>query len=603
MFDFWFGPIPAIIGAVVIVLIIALIYSKTLYKNAGPDEALIITGKRSKRTVIDGQARETSGQRIVVGQGVFITPFFQKVHKLELRSRAIEVTALAQDRNGVTITVDAVAIVKVGEEHASILAAAQRFLGQDKNIDSFAQEVLSGSLRASIGATDVMTIIQRRDELGATVLSTARESLANQGLDVDSFEIKGITDDNNYINDIGRAEQAKVRAAAEVAEAASTREARQAAIAAEQAVAEAEATLALRRAALKLDTDRAAAESEAARPLAEATAQQNIIEQQELTAQKRAQLKKAELESEVNAVADAESYRIRVTAEAQAAAAVAAANSSRDSRVAAAEAVRVEGEAEAGSILARGKAEAEATRLSAQAVAEQSDALIQLRMIESLPLIAHELAAPMGNIDQLTVISTDGASQLSKNVASGFSEVDSVLKSTMGVGVRELLNSVVGGAAGGAVGGTVAGRDRAASGAGSGSGSGAAGSRSGSGSGKNAASPSVTAPELVAAPKVVAAPAAPVSAPVVAPVVAAAPAAAPVAPPVERASAPIDPVVAEAIAAAETVVAQQVQATGAVPEPSRATLDAFAAEHGIDPELASQILNRVSAKFKASRAK
>jgi flotillin len=610
VFDFWFGPIPAIIGAVVIVLIIALIYSKTLYKNAGPDEALIITGKRSKRTVVDGQARETSGQRIVVGQGVFITPFFQKVHKLELRSRAIEVTALAQDRNGVTITVDAVAIVKVGEEHASILAAAQRFLGQDKNIDSFAQEVLSGSLRASIGATDVMTIIQRRDELGATVLSTARESLANQGLDVDSFEIKGITDDNNYINDIGRAEQAKVRAAAEVAEAASTREARQAAIAAEQAVAEAEATLALRRAALKLDTDRAAAESEAARPLAEATAQQNIIEQQELTAQKRAQLKKAELESEVNAVADAESYRIRVTAEAQAAAAVAAANSSRDSRVAAAEAVRVEGEAEAGSILARGKAEAEATRLSAQAVADQSDALIQLRMIESLPLIAHELAAPMGNIDQLTVISTDGASQLSKNVAGGFSEVDAVLKSTMGVGVRELLNSVVGGAAGAAVGGAVAGRERAGSGAGSGSGS-------GSSSDRKAAS----APELVATPKVVAAPpaAAPVAAaPVaaapapaaaaarVAPVAAPAPAAAPLAPPAARAaaaSAPVDPVVAQAIAAAETAVAQQVQATGAVPAPNRATLDAFAAEHGIDPELASQILNRVSAKFKAGRAK
>ncbi|RZU67028.1 flotillin [Microterricola gilva] len=603
MFDFWFGPIPAIIGAVVIVLIIALIYSKTLYKNAGPDEALIITGKRSKRTVVDGQARETSGQRIVVGQGVFITPFFQKVHKLELRSRAIEVTALAQDRNGVTITVDAVAIVKVGEEHASILAAAQRFLGQDKNIDSFAQEVLSGSLRASIGATDVMTIIQRRDELGATVLSTARESLANQGLDVDSFEIKGITDDNNYINDIGRAEQAKVRAAAEVAEAASTREARQAAIAAEQAVAEAEATLALRRAALKLDTDRAAAESEAARPLAEATAQQNIIEQQELTAQKRAQLKKAELESEVNAVADAESYRIRVTAEAQAAAAVAAANSSRDSRVAAAEAVRVEGEAEAGSILARGKAEAEATRLSAQAVAEQSDALIQLRMIESLPLIAHEIAAPMGNIDQLTVISTDGASQLSKNVASGFSEVDSVLKSTMGVGVRELLNSVVGGAAGGAVGGAVAGRDRA----GAGTDSGSAGSRSGAGK-KAASAGAASAPELVAAPKVVAAPAAaaPVAAPVASPVAPAAPAVAPVAPPVERAAAasgPVDPVVAQAIAAAETAAAQQVQATGAVPAPNRATLDAFAAEHGIDPELASQILTRVSAKFKAGRAK
>ncbi len=598
MFDFWFGPIPSIIGVVVFVLIIALIYSRTLYKNAGPDEALIITGKRSKRTIVNGQAHETSGQRIVVGQGVFITPFFQKVHKLELRSRAIEITALAQDRNGVTITVDAVAIVKVGEEPGSILAAAQRFLGQDKNIDSFAQEVLSGSLRASIGATDVMTIIQRRDELGATVLSTARESLVNQGLDVDSFEIKGITDDNNYINDIGRAEQAKVRAAAEVAEAASTREARQAAIIAEQAVAEAEATLALRRAALKLDTDRAAAESEAARPLAEATAQQNIIQQQELTAQKRAQLKKAELESEVNAVADAESYRIRVTAEAHAAASVAAANSSRDSRVAAAEAVRAEGEAEADAILARGRAEAEATRLSAEAVAEQSDALIQLRMIETLPLIAHELAAPMGNIDQLTVISNDGASQLSKNVASGFSEVDAVLQSTMGVGVRELLNSVVGGAAGGAL---PAGRGRATAG-GSGDHTGTPKKQTAAKAPALAASERVAEPRTVAAPAAAAAAASAASVPAPAPR-ASVPPAAPSAPPAAPAHAPADPVVAQAIAAAETAVAQQVQATGATAVPNRATLDAFAAEHGIDPELASQILSRVSAKFKAGRSK
>ena len=66
-----------------------------------------------------------------------------------------------------------------------------------------------------------------------------------------------------------------------------------------------------------------------------------------------------------------------------------------------------------------------------------------------LPKIAHELAAPMGNIDQLTVISTDGASQLSKNVASGFSEVDAVLSSTMGVGIKDLLGGLIGGTAAG----------------------------------------------------------------------------------------------------------------------------------------------------------
>ncbi|MBG6059810.1 flotillin [Cryobacterium sp. MP_M5] len=450
MFDFLLSPIPGLIVLAVLAFLIVLLYARSIYKNAGPDEALIITGKKSKKTIVDGATLEQSGQRVVHGQGVFITPFFQKAFKISLRSRAIEITAIAQDKMGITLTVEAVAIVKVGDDPDAIRAAAQRFLGQDKNIDNFALEVLSGSLRSSIGATDVMTIIQKRDELGASVLATARESLANQGLDVDSFEIKGISDANDYIKDMGRAEQAKVRRQAEVAEHQANREAQEAAIAAEQAIAVAQNTLALRRAALQLDTDKAAAEAAGARPLAEAKTQQAIVQEQELTAQRRASLRKAELESEVNAVADAEAYRIRVTAVAAADAAVTAANADRDSRKSIAEAIRAEGQANADAILARGTAEATATRLSAEAVAQQSEALIQLRMVEMLPEIARELAAPMSNIDNLTVISTDGASQLTKNVAAGFTEVDGVLKSTMGLGIRELLGNLVGGVAAGA---------------------------------------------------------------------------------------------------------------------------------------------------------
>jgi flotillin len=74
-----------------------------------------------------------------------------------------------------------------------------------------------------------------------------------------------------------------------------------------------------------------------------------------------------------------------------------------------------------------------------------------------LPQIAHELAAPMGNIDQLTVVSTDGASQLTKNVAGGFTEIDAVLRSTTGIDLRGLLGNFVGGAAAGAAAATVAG--------------------------------------------------------------------------------------------------------------------------------------------------
>ncbi len=443
------NPLVAIIATVIVVFLIVLIYARSIYKNAGPDEAILITGKRAKVKTVDGVATEESGIRIVVGSGVFITPFFQKAFKISLRSRAIELAAVAQDARGITLTVEAVAIVKVGDTHSVILAAGQRFIGNDKNIDGFALEVLSGSLRSSIGGTDVQTIIQKRDELGAAVLSTARESLLSQGLDVDSFEIKGISDDNDYIHNMGRAEQASVLKAAEVAEAQAGQASQEASIAAEQAVAIAQNTLALKRAALQLDTDKATAEAAGAKPLAEAKTQQNIVHEQEVTAQAAAKLRSAQLASEVNAVADADAYRVKVAANAAAEARVIAATAERDSRVANAEAIRAEGKATADAILAKGQAEAEAeaTRLAAEAVAQKSEALIQLRLVEMLPQITHELAAPMGNIDQLTVVSTDGASQLTRNVAGGFTEIDAVLKSTTGLDLRGLIGSFAGGAA------------------------------------------------------------------------------------------------------------------------------------------------------------
>ena len=110
MFDFALTPVIGIIALVIIAVIILWIWAKVLYRNVSPDEAIVVTGKRSKRKVVDGIDTEESGQRVVHGQGVWIMPFFQKAHKISLRSRAIEIRAEAQTNNGITVHVDAVAI-------------------------------------------------------------------------------------------------------------------------------------------------------------------------------------------------------------------------------------------------------------------------------------------------------------------------------------------------------------------------------------------------------------------------------------------------------------------------------------------------------------
>ena len=444
------GLVPIIIFVVVVLGIIALISAKRLYRNAGADEALIITGKRSKTiTATDGTSSIQSGIKVVYGAGVFVKPFFEKVAKISLSSRAIEINVNAQDSNGVTIDVEAVALVKVGESEDNVRKAAQRFLGQEKKIDDFAREVLSGSLRSSIGATNVSTIIRKRDDLTASVLNVAQDALSSQGLDVDSFEVKSVTDKNSYLQDLGRAERAKVRLDAEKAEAQADQEAKEKRATADQAIAEAENTLALRKASLKLDADKAAAEAATAGPLASAKANQAVVEQEQQTAQLRAELRRAELESEVTAVAEANAKRTKLESEAAAAAEVARATADRDARVLNSEAVKAEGAADAAAIEARGVAEATATKAQAEALATQSEALLQLKVLEALPAIAREFAAPMGNIKNLTVVSTDGASALTKQTVGQFTELDGVLESTVGFKLSDVVRNVAAGRAAG----------------------------------------------------------------------------------------------------------------------------------------------------------
>jgi flotillin len=435
--------IPVIIVVVVVVLAILALFTKSRYKIAKPDEAIIVTGRKAKKTLgADGRTiTDLSGQKVVQGGGVFVVPFLQRHFSLSLRSRAIGIQGVAQTRNGVTIRVEAVAVVKVGDSDGAIRSAAQRFLGQDQHIEPFTQEVLSGSLRSSIGNLTVEEIIRDRAGLAEQVLEAARTSLLNQGLDVDTFQIKEIADDKGYITDLGRPEQARVRQAAEIAESQSARASEQARIEAAEAIADANRELSLKNASIKTETDEAIARAEAAKPLAEATAQQGILQQREITAVREAALREQQLNAEVRKVADAESYRIRQIAEADAAKVVAEAKADRDRRIAESEATRAEGEAEAAAILAKGEAEARSTELRVAALRNESEALLQQRAIEILPAIAKELAAPYASIDHLTVLSTDGASKLSNDVVNNVTQVTTLLKDATGIDLQKLFGA------------------------------------------------------------------------------------------------------------------------------------------------------------------
>ena len=481
------GPI---VGVVVLLILLVLLVTSR-YKVAGPNQAFIVTGRKGKAVVNPETGELTtdlSGQKVVLGGGVFVVPFIQKLGTMDLSSRRISVQIRgAVSGQGIKLNLDGVAIVKVGGNADQIRLAGQRFLSQQADIEPFTQEVLAGALRSIVGGLTVEQIIRDRAAFAQRVADESEASLTGQGLILDAFQIQDVTDDGTYLADLGRPEAARIQQAASIAEANARQAAEQARIAAEQEIAIAQRQLALKQAEIKAETDAASAQAAAAGPLAQAERDQAIFAEQEKVAVRQAALTERQLETQVRKPADAERYRVEqeanakrsaeiAAAEAKKAATIAAAEADAEKarlsgeaeksrrtalaeaeaiegakrgeaekarRVAEAEAVRVEGDAEASATLAVGQAQAEAMDKRAEAFAHYNDAAVLQMLIEVLPQIAKEVAAPIGAIDQLTVLSTDGAGAVPKQVVQNVAQTLEMLKTTTGLDLESMLHKAV----------------------------------------------------------------------------------------------------------------------------------------------------------------
>ncbi len=483
------------VGGLVVLLVLLVLLVTSRYKVAGPNQAYIVTGRKG-RAVLNPETgaltTDLSGQKVILGGGTFVIPFVQKLATLDLSSRRISVQIRgAVSGQGIKLNVEGVAIVKVGGNADQIRLAAQRFLSQQAEVEAFTQEVLAGALRSIVGGLTVEQIIRDRAAFAQRVADESENSLTGQGLILDTFQIQDVTDDGSYLADLGRPEAARIGQTASIAEANARQAAEQARIVAEEQIAVSQRALALKQAEIKAETDAASATAAAAGPLAQADRDQAILTEQEKVAVRQAALTERKLETEVRKPADADRYRVEQDAEARRSAEIAAADARKASTIAAAEAkaqearlsgeaekarraalaeaeaiegarrgeaekarrtaeadaTRAEGEAQAASILAVGQAEAEAMDKRAEAFAHYNDAAVLQMLIEVLPQIAREVAAPISAIDQLTIVSTDGAGALPKQVTSNVVETLNMLKTSTGLDLEALIAKSVGQAA------------------------------------------------------------------------------------------------------------------------------------------------------------
>jgi flotillin len=454
VFDFIGGgviPIFAII--VVVVLIVSYIGSR--YKVAGANEALIVSGQRDQGP--DGRRN----LKVVRGGGVIVLPLIHKVGKLKLTARQINVNlADAVTRQGIKVAVQGVATFKIGADDESIRNAAERFLeSQEEAVDSIVKNVLEGSLRSIVGTLTVEELNLDRMKFQQAVQDAAKGDLATSGLQIDSFTIQAIRDESGYMELIGQQETARRERDARMAKASADQEAAVREAEAEQVKINASRDVALRRAETETQTAAAQARAAQAGPLAEAEATQEVTRKQTELAQLEADRKEQELVATTVRPAEADAAAQIRRAEGAKGAAIAQAQGDAErvklageaqARVvevtaeATAKQTTLEGNAEAGIVLSKGEAEAKALALRAEAYRQFNEAAIIQTVLAQLPDIVRAAAEPMANIDTLTVLSNDGASDVVKNVTRTVVEAGTTVKGLTGLDIPEMLSQAMG---------------------------------------------------------------------------------------------------------------------------------------------------------------
>jgi len=454
------------LGIVILVLLIAYIGSR--YKVAKANEALIISGRRERTAT--GEQR----LKVVRGQGTVVLPLLHRVGTLKLTARQINVNlADAVSRQGIKVAVQGVATFKIGADDESIQNAAERFLeARDEEVDSIVKNVLEGSLRSIVGTLTVEELNLDRQKFQQAVQDAAKGDLATSGLQIDSFTIQAIRDESGYMDLIGQQETARRERDARMAKAAADQEAAVREAEANQVKINAERDVSVRRAETEMQIAAAEARAAQAGPLAQAEAQQEVTRKQTELAQLEADRKQKELiastirpaeadaeaqirraEGEKGArIAQAQAEAERVKLAGQAEAAVTVTKGEAQARVvevnaeATAKQTTLEGNAEAGIVLSKGEAEAKALELRAQAYRQFNEAAVIQTVLSMLPEIVRAAAEPMGNIGSLTVLSSEGASDIVKTTTRTVAEAGAAVKGLTGIDIPALLEGAMGGA-------------------------------------------------------------------------------------------------------------------------------------------------------------
>jgi len=394
-------------GGLVLFLSLWAFLSKN-YIRIAPNKAAVIFGLKNKSAAIDGEGGAvTKGYRLITGGGVFKIPFFEEVKFMDLSNRMLSIRVEnAPNIDGVMTTIEGNANVKFASDKGLLEMAVERFLGaSEKEINDNIHENLSGHLRAVVGKMTIEQLINDKTVLNQSILEEANEDFMKMGIKIDFVNIQDISDNDNYIVNLGKKRAAQIKKNAEIGTAQAERDSvKETSIAEREAVEvsnanqvkifESDKEREIKRADMKALTDKQNEIANQAGPLSQAVALKDVVEAQAHTAaaKETAQVE-VEKQRALKVEQSLQAERI-VPAEAAKTAQIIEANATRESAV-----IAAEGQRDAVAIVAKGKADA--VLLEAKAQAEGQAAIVREKgLAEASAIEAKLLAEAKGTLEK-----------------------------------------------------------------------------------------------------------------------------------------------------------------------------------------------------------
>merc|ERR1719309_1762782 len=363
-----------------------------------------------------------------------------------------------ETKQGVPLTVTGVAQVKIMKNPELLGIAAEQFLGKSEgDITDTILQTLEGHLRAILGTLTVEEVYKDRDQFANLVRDIAKPDVGRMGIEILSFTIKDVYDNVEYLASLGKTQTAAVKRDAEIGVAQANRDAgiREAECeksamdikySTDTKIEDNSRAFKMQKAGFDTEVNTAKAEAQLAYELQAAKIQQRIkneeIQIQVVERRKQIEIeeqeimrKEKELISTVRLPAEAEAYKVQTVAEGTRTKTVEAARADGEK-------IKLIGGAEAKAVEAVGRAEAESMRMKASAYKQYGDAAIMSLVLEALPQIAAEVAAPLAKTDEIVLIG--GSDRTTEEINKLVGTLPPAIQALTGVDVTGALGKIPG---------------------------------------------------------------------------------------------------------------------------------------------------------------